>query len=515
MPTRPHSGFSTLELLIAMTVLTLSISAVLLMRPATLVDTETEVEALNLAQGLIEHEQALARKDFALVVPTTTLEVSGPITYTSRFDVSVSPDNMTKKVVATVSWHAQYGRTSHISLTTLVTNFTDGTGLNTCSSVLVGDWRHPLVQNPTTSLGALIGDSVGTYTITGVDAYHGSLYVTTTTNNPSNKTFFIFTLPSTGNPALLASLDTTGASVSSGAAAVTVATARGHTYAYVASAYGANFTSCAVRASCAQMQIVDVTDPASPVLKVNYKIPPTQVTGSAGSAAGNTVFYADGYLYLGLTKTTTGPEFNIIDVHDPLNPTWVGGYVIGYTVNAIVVRDGVAYVAHRTTSSATIQEQVTVLDVHDSTHPTRVSGYHAPDNDGAGNRLYLLGDALFFGRTDSELTHDDEWYLLNAANPTKLATNNPNTPQPPGVKFTSTVSGVAARDFLAFVLTGTASKPGSLAVFDIANPLALDVYASLSLPSSSSGAALDCEGNTIVVGSNDVANKGYLSMIHP
>ena len=202
-------------------------------------------------------------------------------------------------------------------------------------------------------------------------------------------------------------------------------------------------------------------------------------------------------------------------MHDPKNPAWVGGYTLGYSANAIVVHGGFAYVAHRTTAAASTPEQVTALDVSDRAHPTRVSGYHAPDNDGAGNSLALLGDTLYLGRTDSELTHNNEWYVLDATDPVHLSSNNPNTPQPHGVKFTSTVSGIIVRDFLAFILTGTVAKPGNLVEYTETDPLAPSLYASLALPNGSSGAALDCEGNALIVGSNDATNKGYLSVIYP
>ena len=512
---RSCGGFSTLEILVAMTVLVLSIVAVLLMQPMTSADTQAEHEALDLAQSWIENEQALARKDFDLVVPTTTSETIDSLTYTTRVAVVTLPDDLTKQIVATVSWSAAYARSQNVSLTALVTNIDGATSAHTCSSVLGGDWQHPLLQNPTQALASLVGDSAGAYAVTDVDAYHGYLYVTALTTAPTNNTFSILTLPHSGDPQVAGSVDTTGPTVSSGAAAVAVATAAGATYAFVANAYGANFTTCTARANCSQLQVVNVTNPAVPTVVANYKIPPAQVTGSAGAAAGNSIFYANGYVYLGLTKTTTGPEFNIIDVHDPLHPQWVGGYQVGYAVNAILVSGAYAYVAHPTDSSAATPEQVTVLDVSDPAHPTRVSGYHAPDNQGNGKRLYLLGDTLLLGRTVSGFTHNNDVYWLDDTEPTLLSVHNPNTPQPPGEKVSSSVAGLLVRDFLEFVLTGTSGTPGNLLVFDITNPLAPAPYASVPLPHASSGTALDCEGNTLIVGSNDASNKGYITLIHP
>jgi Tfp pilus assembly protein PilV len=63
-------GFSTLEIMIAMTVLLLAFSATMMLLPTVQngsVDTQIAVEALNIAEKMLENQQALARKDFKLV----------------------------------------------------------------------------------------------------------------------------------------------------------------------------------------------------------------------------------------------------------------------------------------------------------------------------------------------------------------------------------------------------------------------------------------------------------------
>ena len=93
--------------------------------------------------------------------------------------------------------------------------------------------------------------------------------------------------------------------VNSGLMAVAVASSTSGSYAYVASA--SSFAR-------GQLQIIDISNPASPAVVATYTIP-TSVVSTAGS--GNAIFYKDGYVYLGLTKTSAdGSEFNIIDVKD-------------------------------------------------------------------------------------------------------------------------------------------------------------------------------------------------------
>lgn len=522
-----NRGFSTVEMLIAMAVMIMVLSAVILLAfgsQSLLADSQTDAEALSLAQLLLEAQQALARQDFNLVEPTTTVQTIGGLAYTEQLQSTLQSDYLTKKLVATVSWTGDHDRSEYVSLTTYVTNFENVVGANTCDSNPTGDWTHPTIHNSTTALAQLVGDPSGTYTVTGVDAYFNRLYVTATANSPTAKNFFIFNTIDPSNPTLLGSLDTSGSGVSSGGAAVVAATSTGSNYAYVANSYAANFNTCtpnltgANGGNCAQLQIIDITDPANPVLKVSYEIPTTtlvaHVTGSGG-AAGNSIFYKNGYIYLGLTKTTTGPEFNIIDVHNPLNPVWVAGYQLGYTVNSIFVKDDYAYVAHPTDSGTTTEEQVTVFDVSDPTHPKRVSDYHAPDNQGNGKALYAVGNTLYLGRTVNTTSSDRDFYILNNTDPASLLGNNPNAPQPPGQKVSTSINGLVVRGGLAFLLGGTSGTPGSLIVSNISNPAQVVTQTTVALPSNSSGAALDCEGNTLYAASNDSSGRGYLSDIYP
>ena len=143
---KSHSGFSTLEMLIAMTILIMVISAVILVSfgsQSLLIDSQTNAEALNITQKRLEEQQALARKDFKLVnsTPQIQLDPTGYCRegfirekdnfgnydiYCYRVDVKLWKDSVTqitdfftKEVMATVYWKAEHNRELQVKLPVL------------------------------------------------------------------------------------------------------------------------------------------------------------------------------------------------------------------------------------------------------------------------------------------------------------------------------------------------------------------------------------------------------------
>ena len=207
---------------------------------------------------------------------------------------------------------------------------------------------------------------------------------------------------------------------------------------------------------------------------------------------------ANGYVYLGLSKTATGPEFNIIDVHDANNLKWIGGYRIGASINQIYVRAGYAYLTDDDKS-----RELVVLDVHNPANPTLASTFDPTGTLGyeVGKSLYTRGDILFTGMSFAFAS--PELYVLNIAHPygtTRIASSI----------IGSSVMGIFARDSLLFVLTSTIKQFMMLDISDLAS---IKPYGSPTiLPGS--GASLDCEGNYFFVGSNK-GIQGTLSIIGP
>ncbi len=518
------AGFSTLEMLMAMSILILTLSAVTLTSfgsQTMITDGQIDREALSKAEERLENAQTLARKDFKLVNSTTTTENIGGVVYTEILTVSTTtpPDYATKKITSTVTWNGEHGRLQHVSLSAIVTNFTRAVGGDTCDSQPTGDWKNPLIQNAVTSISQLLGTSTSINVTTSVDAHKGKLYVAVgNTTYVTDPTFFIFDiarLKSNPTSALLGKLDTAN-TTSEGLFALHVAegTSTGSMYAYTANKHIANWSTCTQNYNCAQLQIIDVSSSTKLSLAstTNYKIPntsPSSVTGTGGQAVGSSIFYKDGLVYIGLTKTLSGPEFNIIDVHDPLHPVWVGGYSVGATVSAIIVANNLAYLA--TSDNA---RELIVLNVANPVNPTLASIYNASGSAfGYGQALYLTGDKLTFGRT--YISGAPEFYILDASSSSSLI------PDPPLATFdigTSanpfSILGVIARDSLTFITGGTSSTGGKFEILNTTNSSAISLWTTpLSLPGTSVGSAFDCEGNDFFVTSNDTSNNGYLSVI--
>jgi hypothetical protein len=492
--TLPHTtGFATLEIVIALALLVLALSAgtlVTISNQTLLHDTHTAHEAENKAEELLESSVALAQKDFKLVTPVGTTTYTGNH---SIYTTSVAVSNyslFTKKITATVDWNNEYMYPQHISLSQLVTDFKHTTGEDTCDSYSSGDWSIPQTVNPTTSFAQLVGDSSGTYPISDMDVFDETLFVAINNTSANTETFFVFDVHDPTHPTLTAKIDNDVIN-NTGITGLAIASTSVGAYAYVASA--SSFTK-------GQLQVIDIGTP-TPHIVSTYKIPASIVSGTSGQGNPLSIFYSNGYVYLGLTKTGSGPEFNIIDVHNPQFPNWVGGFSVGNRVHSIIVRDSFAYLG-----TANNQE-LTVLDISDPTHPQAIGGYDAPDSVGSGKSLWLFGDTLYLGRTITN-THP-ELYILDATRP------NTFTPQLLGTReISSSINDLRVRGSFAYILT----TGGQFQVWNISSTTYVTQHApSLALPNSGTGITLDCEGNIFYVASTPNAgaftNKSSLSVI--
>ena len=481
-----RGGFLTLEVMIALVLMVLSITAVIVVsfgNQDMLVGGATNAEGVQKGQELLEQAEALARKDFNLVNPVAT--TTNGIYHSSLSVELPSPlDYFSKKITAHVTWTDERHIPHQVSLSSVVTNFPNALGGDTCNSALSGDWAHPQIANTLTDFAQLAEDSGGIYPITEVNAYKGKLYVTVNNTGRNTETFFIFNIDNPANPTLIAKRDNDVNATGLNAVTVAAHTSDSKTYAYVASA--SSFPK-------GQLQIFDVSDAFTPHLvyfpdgNTVFKIATTTVTGGGSQGVGNTIFYQDGYIYLGLTKPTSGPEFNIIDVHDPTNPSWVGGFTVGKTVNAIDVRGNYAYLALATTNG----QELIVLDISNPASPTQVGGFNAVVGAGRGKSISLVGDKLYVGETAPNA--GPEFYVLNSG--------TPGDPQMIGSQeIGQSVNGLIVRDSLAFLLTNS-----ELNILNIANPNTITAFApALTLPGSgpSGGSSLDCEGNVLYAGTN-------------
>lgn len=465
---------STLEILIAFAVLTLSITGVIVLffgNQSTAIDTQTNIEAISKAQTLMEQARALARQDFDAV--QTTIQTQDDI-YKKQTTVTFpDPSDPDTKLVSTqVTWLSNL-RPLTVNFSSIFTNTTSSGSFCSPSVPSPDDWKNPTPYMLDTRdlVGLAIGNNSNGLGVSGITVYRNKLYIAanaTPSADTANNTLYIFGLPNNPSlaPTFLGFTPTTGDSL----AAVTVM-AGTSVYAYVASSKSFNFSnpSC-TNVTCPQFQVIDVTTPTSPnLLGGAGRMMP--VAGSSGQGVGKSIYYDRGYVYLGLTKSagSSDTEFNIIDVGggsaSPTNPTRVGGYHVGFTVESIYVKGNYAYLA--TSDNAAGNKQLLILDISNKTSPhlttSPVGGFFTAPGVGVGYGVQVVGTKAYLGRAFSGATTPN-FYILDATNPASYPSPLPVL----GSKIAGvndSVNALTVRDFLAFLVTNKEFQ-----VWDVTNP---------------------------------------------
>lgn len=444
-------GFSLIEILIAIAVLTLSISAVILLVFANQnmkIDVLTNNEGVSKAQELIEGLRAKSRQNFSSVV---TVAPAADGIYT-KGAVVTDIDLFTKLITTTVTWAESAVRPITVKFATIVTDPQSAFGGDTCNPVLSGDWTDPQL------LGAAdVGQNNGG---TDADVFNKKAYVTANAAAAGKHDFYIVDVsdPVISNLPVLGSINT-----GPGLAAVHVA----GTYAYTANL-----------SRTGQLQIIDISNATAPALIKSFKL--TNVTGSGSQALGNSIYFKNKYVYIGLTKTATGPEFNIIDVSDPANPIWKGGYSLGHDINAIFVKGDYAYVA------SPDNKELIVLDVSNPTMPVLAGQLDLSDNSANGKSIAISGTIMFLGRTEGASPATKELQMINIADPLNPVAGG-------SADVDSTINAVIIRTNLVFVVTADTNLG-----FQIWDTNTMSLYGSKNIQQTSTG-GMDCEGNYVFV----------------
>lgn len=452
-----------------------------------LTSTARAKEVATAAAAQLDAVSSLGREDFNLVYAS-----SSETEFSLQQSAELQSDFVSKIVTERVSLPGYPGIYTEYS--TRVVNLDNPDAPDTCDATMHGDWQHPLRAD--FDIRTLIGTTTGAYTISDVDAFKGVLYVAfESTTYKTDPTLISLDITDPLHPALLGALNTS--STTAGLAAVRATNSAGITRLYAANA--GSFAK-------GQLQIINASDPAHLSYPQWYKVPLAYVP-AAGN--GRSIYYKDGYVYLGLTAAAGTTEFHVINVHDPAHPLWVGGYAFGSTVEAVQVKGTRAYLA--TDDNA---REFFVLDVSNPASPYVLGTYDAPGSTGSGygRSLFVRGTVAYFGRTWVLNSGVPEHAVLDVSHPgtiAAVATRDVGTSAHP-----YGVYGMLVRGERVFILTKSSaggqvsivpSEP--LASYAAATPVVLD------LPSGFGGTALDCERDALYIGSVDTAGNGMLTVV--
>ncbi len=489
------SGMASIEILIAFTVLSLSLGAIILItfRNQSIVESNSmSSSALSMALETIEEVRGLATFDFNLVQPIVKTTDG---TYERSLEAT-QIDPFTKQATSTVSWN-EYGLSLHVSLSTLLTNPLGYLNGDSCNSIYIDkeSWKNPTASTwDFGELGVNGGNGNG-FGIGGLSVSNQRLYIGLDAVPSSNKnTIYIFDLPtSSGQKPVYRGATTTAALVS-------------------AIAISRNYAFVATKSTVSQLQVIDISDPTKPTIVASRK-----VTGSSG--LGNAIHYHNNKIYLGLTANTSGAELAVFDVSSSTNPILIsnGMYEVGHDVNSIVTRGNYAYIA--TPSS----ESMTILDILPSskTFMQRIGGFtssfYPPDLNGVGSNygesMFLLGNTMYFGRTYGT----NEFYALNISNPTNVLTlGNLNVVVNPNNK--NSIYGISVKGDLAFFITKAQFQVWDVSNINSIKPWSQDSTTNtfLSLASlGGSGGPSYCSGDFMYLGilTPSTNRKDMLSII--
>ncbi len=353
-------GFSTLEILIAFAILSLSLVAVIgvvFSDQSLSVDTQTNIEAVSKAQAQIESMRALSRQNFALV---QTVAPTQDGIYTKSVSVTTI-NTLSKQVVSQVSW-LDGGRTLAVNFSAIFTNWQNGIK---CSPTLSGDWTAPQIYGYV--------DFASSNGASAVDINDNKAYISSDPSSAGTDDFFVADV-STAGPGQ-GTLPTIGHfSTSYGLTDV-------HT--------SGNYAYVSADSQLFQLLIIDISNPSS--LSPSSIVGKLDLTASGDAAVGNTLAYANNKVYLGLTVASKGPEFYVIDVSNPASPQMLGHYEVGNTVNHILIKNKIAYLTNAS------NDEVIALDVSDPTNPALVGKYTSSTLTGQ-SLATNNGTALYFGR---------------------------------------------------------------------------------------------------------------------
>jgi hypothetical protein len=469
-------GSSTLEILLAFAILSICMAAIILVifgNQSVAIDTQTNNEALYKAQASMERARALSRQNFLGVISTTTTSTS-TITYTNIFTVS-DVTQCKKQATSTVTWTTG-SRTQKVELSTFFVDIAGALALgNDCATdPPSGDWSHPQEKG---FLNITPGGSA-----TGIDVTTNKAYITLSNTPSTRPDIAIIDVTSSTSPALIKAVNVKNAP---GFNALDVATStNGRLYAYIAT-----------NDPNGQFLIMDVTDANTPTFVASTTLP------GISTGVGKSIFYYNKKVYIG-TSYFVCPgcaELNIYDVSTPTNPSHVASIDVGRNVNAVYVRNGLAYLATGS-GSAGVHNPFKIYDV-DPTHvfPNPIQTYlqqvgsFNTTGDEDGTAIFLLGNKAYLGLQHTPASRSDFWILDIAQVSSVISTASTTL----GLNSSSQVNGIRVAGNLAFL--GISDPNTGFQVLDISKKPIGNVGA-FNFQQDTTG--VDMDNNTVYLSSN-------------
>lgn len=441
-----NTGFSTIDALMALAILSVSITSIIPLTfggQSMFVDSETNLAAISLATNNVELAKDQLKANFN--VSSVTASGTDPF-YDDRIDVTaISP--CSKSIKSLVEW-SNDSRDQSLQVNTLITDPVE--------AQKVGGYCDPSPPAPgwdaPTSFDILsAGDFAGKGTGIAVTYINGTRYtfLTTDTNTLNSDNFYAIDV---SDPKNTTSDDIASVKVKNkGLNGIVVS----GNYAFVIYNDVEN-----------QLMVVDISNPLD--LKLVDTASRTLPNMTAGvNPIGVSIFYYDDKIYIGTEYLAFGSpgeneEFHIFDVSNPEDPIWQSSINVDRRINRIAVRGGIAYLA---TGSG---GDNTPLKIYNLNSLTKI-GEFINSNNWNGKSLYLLGNKLYLGleRQSPGSQTGPEFHIFNISNPSnldELGSEELNL----APSSSAGISAIAVQGNLAFLMTTDSND--KLIVMDVSDP---------------------------------------------
>ena len=456
------NGFSVLEVLIAMAILTLAISAAIMLmfsNQSVALDSDTANEALYKAKTVLEDGRSKTKShtDFDSIKSITYPPDS---IYTKKFSVLSVP--CMKKTISQVTWSTEVLRPQIIEVRTYLSDVEEALKLaGECDPVFPTEWDNP--YSPT-SVG------IGGQGATDIDVQNNLIYLASDPSAPPKEDFFIYQF----DPIAVTLTFVSKIDVSDGLMALD---------------FSGGYVYAANEDTAAQLLVIDADPPGGPFVASIASLP------DAPAGVIRTVNVYNKKLYVGTQYLACPPpcgaaqnhEFHIYDLLvDPANPTWLGSYNVNHNINDIVVNGDYAYLATSDNSS-----ELYVYNISNPPSITLADTFDAPGNED-GNVVFFLDNKIYLGRHRTPAARKD-FYMLNVADPTDIQElGSKNLGLNPG----AIVEGVVVRGNFAFLAFDNPTF--SLKILNISNPASIvdnSTCSTYNFPENTS--SMDMEDNFV------------------
>jgi len=481
----PNCGFSTLELLIAIFVMTTSMVAIISVafgNQSLAIDTELAQRALNIVQTELEKASATMKADFDAV--TNEFSISP---YSDAFAAQLIVTDISecaKRVASQASWNRdQRNLANSLSLIEVSPEISAAIG-HDCVAEEFYSWESSKFY----SNSELFAPNSVANDIDVNKNNKGTFAIIGSNKSENDETLWVIDVTNPNEPELVVAYDT-GHNIN----ALDAYSDGNLTFVYLATA-----------STTAQLQLILIDFSLYPTNDPTVsRVAQAQLPGVSGSEpAGRAVVYFDKKVYVG-NRRTVGPEFHIFNNSSSNSLSHLSSLELNHSVTDIAIRDNNAFIA-ATAQTAQGCELIVInvslpASLSNPCTPLSSDGamnYRAPGNFGA-TQVEVLGKQVYLGRQRAASNNDFYILSINDLNAiTPLGSINL------GINSGTEVTGLKINANQAFISTSDqtpANGGGPFLVYDISNPANITPVDNCNLNFTEKTTGLDIYNNNAYV----------------